>query len=66
MISSKDDDRFPRDMRWHHAGNGHIAPRQLFETSQAPRRFGEMVQVLLRLHGEMGIERLNLGHCGFE
>ena len=26
----------------------------------------QMVQVLLRLHGEMGIERLNLGHCGFE
>jgi hypothetical protein len=53
-------------MRWHHACDGHIALRQLFETSQATRRFSQMVQVLLRLHNEMGIERLNLGHRGFE
>jgi hypothetical protein len=66
MIRSKDDNRFPRNVRWHHARNGHIAPRQLFETSQAPRRFSQMVQVLLRLHGKMRIERLNLGHRGFE
>jgi hypothetical protein len=66
MISGKDNDRFACDVRWYHAGNGHIAPCQLFEASQTPRRLGEMVQVLLRLHGEVGIERLNLGDRGFK
>ena len=66
MISSKDDDRFSRDMRWHHTRNGYIAPRQFLETTQATRRFSQMVQVLLRLHGEMRSERLNLGHRSFE
>jgi hypothetical protein len=73
MIRGKNHHGFTANMRCYLPGDSNIPSCQLFQPSEAARRFGETIQVLLGVLGHTRVKGLNLtqgslkysGHRGY-